>query len=48
MSEVVYDAAILLAADRNDRRTWAEHKGPGSFCPRPFAGIAVFRIGGPR
>lgn len=26
MNEVVYDAAILIAADRNERRTWAEHK----------------------
>ncbi len=26
MSAVVYDAAVLVAADRNDRRTWAEHK----------------------
>jgi hypothetical protein len=26
MSAVVYDAAILVAADRNERRTWAEHK----------------------
>lgn len=26
MSTVVYDAAVLVAADRNDRRTWAEHK----------------------
>jgi predicted nucleic acid-binding protein len=26
MSEVVYDAAVLIAADRNDRRAWAEHK----------------------
>lgn len=26
MSEVVYDSAVLVAADRNDRRTWAEHK----------------------
>jgi len=23
---VVYDAAVLVAADRNDRRAWAEHK----------------------
>jgi len=22
----VYDAAVLVAADRNDRRAWAEHK----------------------
>ena len=26
MSGVVYDAAVLVAADRNDRRVWAEHK----------------------
>ncbi len=26
MSRVVYDAAVLVGADRNDRRTWAEHK----------------------
>ncbi|MBC7925836.1 MAG: twitching motility protein PilT [Bryobacteraceae bacterium] len=26
MSTVVYDAGILVAADRNDRRTWAEHR----------------------
>jgi predicted nucleic acid-binding protein len=26
VSRVVYDAAVLVAADRNDRRTWAEHK----------------------
>ena len=26
MNRVVYDAAVLVAADRNDRRTWAEHK----------------------
>jgi hypothetical protein len=26
MSEVVYDAAALIAADRNDRRAWADHK----------------------
>lgn len=26
MSYVVYDAGILVAADRNDRRAWAEHK----------------------
>jgi hypothetical protein len=23
---VVYDAGVLVAADRNDRRTWAEHR----------------------
>ena len=26
MSAVVYDAGVLVAADRNDRQTWAEHK----------------------
>ena len=26
MSGFVYDAAVLVAADRNDRRSWAEHK----------------------
>jgi len=26
MSAVVYDAGILVAADRNERRAWAEHK----------------------
>lgn len=26
MRRVVYDAAVLIAADRNERRAWAEHK----------------------
>ena len=26
MSSVVYDAGVLVAAERNDRRAWAEHK----------------------
>ncbi len=26
MSAVVYDDAVLVAADRNERRAWAEHK----------------------
>jgi hypothetical protein len=26
VSGVVYDAAVLVAADRTERRTWAEHK----------------------
>jgi hypothetical protein len=26
MTGFVYDAAVLVAADRNDRRSWAEHK----------------------
>ena len=26
MSGVVYDAAVLVAADKNERRIWAEHR----------------------
>jgi PIN domain-containing protein len=26
MSAFVYDAAVLVAADRNERQSWAEHK----------------------
>jgi predicted nucleic acid-binding protein len=26
VTTVVYDAAVLVAADRNERRAWAEHK----------------------
>jgi predicted nucleic acid-binding protein len=26
VSSVVYDAAVLVAADRNERRTWVKHK----------------------
>jgi predicted nucleic acid-binding protein len=26
VNTVVYDAAVLVAADRGDRRTWADHK----------------------
>jgi predicted nucleic acid-binding protein len=26
MTAFVYDAAVLVAADRNERRAWAEHK----------------------
>ena len=26
MTAVVYDAAVLVSADRNERRAWAEHK----------------------
>lgn len=26
MNKLVYDAAVLVAADRNDRRVWAEHR----------------------
>lgn len=26
MKPIVYDAGVLIAADRNDRRRWAEHR----------------------
>lgn len=26
MTHVVYDSGVLIAADRNQRRTWAEHR----------------------
>jgi hypothetical protein len=26
MNPTVYDAGVLIAADRNDRRVWAEHR----------------------
>lgn len=26
MKPIVYDASVLVAADRNDRRVWAEHQ----------------------
>lgn len=26
MKSVVYDTGVLIAADRNERRTWAEHR----------------------
>jgi predicted nucleic acid-binding protein len=26
VSAIVYDAAVLVAADRNDRQAWAQHK----------------------
>jgi predicted nucleic acid-binding protein len=40
MSGFVYDAAVLVAADRNERRAWAEHKtrlefGAVSLVPAP-------------
>jgi predicted nucleic acid-binding protein len=36
VSAVVYDAGVLVAADRNDRRTWAEHKARLEFGVVPF------------
>ena len=40
MSAVVYDAGVLVAADKNERRAWAEHKvrlelGIVPFVPAP-------------
>jgi predicted nucleic acid-binding protein len=40
MSAAVYDAGVLIAADRNERRAWAEHKarlelGVIPFVPAP-------------
>ena len=40
MSTVVYDAAVLVSADKNERRAWAEHKarlelGIVPFVPAP-------------
>lgn len=40
MSGFVYDAAVLVGADRNDRQSWAEHKarleiGLVPFVPAP-------------
>jgi predicted nucleic acid-binding protein len=40
VSSFVYDAAVLVAADRNDRQSWAEHKarlemGVVPFVPAP-------------
>jgi predicted nucleic acid-binding protein len=36
MNNSVYDAAVLVAADRNDRRTWAEHRARLEFCFVPL------------
>lgn len=36
MSDIVYDAAVLVAADRNDRRAWAEHKARLEFGITPL------------
>jgi len=48
MSAVVYDASVLVAADRNERRAWAEHKarlelGVVRWFPRRWS----FRLAGP-
>src|SRR5215470_7359431 len=41
MSAVVYDAAVLVAADRNDRRAWAEHKARLEFGVVPLVPAPV-------
>ena len=41
MSSVVYDAAVLVAADRNDRRSWAEHKARLEFGAVPLVPAPV-------
>lgn len=41
MSAVVYDAGVLVAADKNVRRTWAEHKARLEFGIVPFVPAPV-------
>ena len=41
MSAVLYDAAVLVAADRSERRVWAEHKARLEFGLIPFVPTAV-------
>jgi predicted nucleic acid-binding protein len=41
MSIVVYDAAVLVAADRNERRAWAEHKARLEFGVVPLVPAPV-------
>lgn len=41
MSGVVYDAAVLVAADRNERRAWAEHKARLEFGVIPLVPAPV-------
>lgn len=41
MSTVVYDAAVLVAADRNERRAWAEHKARLEFGVLPLVPAPV-------
>ena len=41
MTSCVYDAAILVAADRNERRTWAEHKARLEFGILPLVPAPV-------
>ncbi len=41
MTRFVYDAAVLVAADRNDRRVWAEHKARLEFGAVPLVPAPV-------
>src|SRR5438270_13114803 len=41
MSPVVYDAAVLVAADRNERPAWAEHKARLEFGVLPLVPAPV-------
>jgi len=41
VNRVVYDAAVLVAADRNERRAWAEHKARLEFGVVPLVPAAV-------
>jgi predicted nucleic acid-binding protein len=41
MSAVVYDAAVLVAADKNERRAWAEHKARLEFGVVPLVPAPV-------
>jgi hypothetical protein len=41
VSAVVYDAAVLVAADRNERRAWAEHKARLEFGVIPLVPAPV-------
>ena len=41
MSPVVYDAAVLVAADRNERRVWVDHKSRLEFGVVPLVPAPV-------
>ena len=41
MNTVVYDAGVLVAADRNERRSWAEHKARLEFGVVPLVPAPV-------
>ena len=41
MNGIVYDAAVLIAADRNERRTWAEHRARLEFGILPLVPAPV-------